>query len=115
MRLWWGTETVEQVVFWSLWNKVAARNQLQHGVFDDTRDGTLTRHGAAIISLMNDRWRTVETLVTDETGAVELRVTLGQYIAQWTAAGQDYEVRFDVNRGPGPLTVAIVGLNPGEN
>ena len=115
MRLWWGTEAVEQVVFWSLWNKVAARNQLQHGVFDDTRDGTLTRHGAAIISLMNDRWRTVETLVTDETGAVELRVTLGQYIAQWTAAGQDYEVRFDVNRGPGPLTVAIVGLNPGEN
>lgn len=115
MRLWWGTEAVEQVVFWSLWNKVAARNQLQHGVFDDTRDGTLTRHGAAIISLMNDRWRTVETLVTDETGAVELRVTLGQYIAQWTAAGQDYELRFDVNRGPGPLTVAIVGLDPGEN
>lgn len=108
MRLWWGTEAVEQVVFWSLWNKVAARNQLEHGIFDDTREGTLTRHGAAVMSLINDRWRTRETLTTDAQGAVELRVTLGEYLARWTEDGERREARFRVERGPGPLTVAIV-------
>ena len=32
---------------------------------------------------MNDRWRTVETVTTDESGAVELRATLGDYVATW--------------------------------
>jgi GH35 family endo-1,4-beta-xylanase len=108
MRLWWGTESVEQIVFWSLWNKVAARNQLQHGVFDDTRDGTLTRHGEAIVSLMNDRWRTMETRTTDESGALELRATLGDYVATWEGPDGPREVRFRVERGPGKLRVAVV-------
>jgi endo-1,4-beta-xylanase len=108
MRLWWGTEAVEQVVFWSLWNKIAARNQLQHGVFDDTRNGTLTRHGEAIVSLINDRWRTRETVTTDGDGVAELRVTLGDYLAQWTESGNPREVRFRVGRGDGALTVAVV-------
>ncbi len=56
MRLWWGHPAVEQIVFWGLWNKVNARNYLHHGLWDD--DGTLTRQGEAIVSLLNDRWRT---------------------------------------------------------
>jgi len=107
MRLWWGTESVEQIVFWSLWNKVAARSQLQHGVFDDTRDGTLTRHGEAIVSLLNDRWRTRATVRTDDSGAAELRATLGQYVAQWTENGQAREVRFRVAQGPGAISVTV--------
>jgi GH35 family endo-1,4-beta-xylanase len=108
MRLWWGTEAVEQVVFWSLWNKVAARNQLLHGIFDDTRDGTLTRHGAAVLSLVNDRWRTEETLVTDDSGSVELSATLGEYVAQWTDDGEAREARFSVERGEGALRVVVI-------
>jgi GH35 family endo-1,4-beta-xylanase len=112
MRLWWGTESVEEIVFWSLWNKVAARNQLQHGVFDDTRNGTLTRHGEAIVSLMNDRWRTVETATTDAAGAVELRATLGDYVATWDTPDGPQEVRFRVEKGPGVLRIAAVGGAP---
>jgi len=114
MRLWWGTESVEEIVFWSLWNKVAARRQLLHGVFDDTRDGTLTRHGEAIVSLMNDRWRTVETLTTDESGAVELRATLGEYVATWQADdGEEREARFRVEKGPGALRIVVVDAASG--
>lgn len=108
MRIWWGNEAVEQIVFWSLWNKVAARNELQHGIFDDSRDGTLTRHGEAILSLINDRWRTNEVATTDSTGTVELRVTLGDYLAQWNDAGGAHHVRFRVERGPGALTIVAV-------
>ena len=108
MRLWWGTEAVEQVVFWSLWNKVAARNQLEHGIYDDTRDGTLTRHGAAVMSLINDRWRTRETVTLDASGAAELRVTLGEYVAKWIEDGEQKEARFRVDRGDGPLRLAVV-------
>lgn len=108
MRLWWGTESVEQIVFWSLWNKVAARNQLLHGIFDDTRDGTLTRHGAAVLSLINDRWRTQETVTLGDSGAAELRVTLGEHLAQWTEDGEAKEARFRVEQGDGTLTVVVV-------
>ncbi|MEM8608086.1 MAG: endo-1,4-beta-xylanase [Myxococcota bacterium] len=109
MRVWWGTEAVEEIVFWSLWNKVAARNALQHGIFDDTRDGTLTRHGEAILSLINDRWRTNETATTNDEGAIELRATLGDYVAEWEEDGEVYSMRFRVERGPGVLTVVAVG------
>lgn len=108
MRLWWGTQSVEQIVFWSLWNKVAARNELQHGIFDDTRDGTLTRHGEAILSLINDRWRTNEVLTTDANGTVELRATLGEYVGQWTDEDGTHHVRFRVEQGPQPLTIVAV-------
>ncbi|MGB5812599.1 MAG: endo-1,4-beta-xylanase [Polyangiales bacterium] len=108
MRVWWGHESVEQIVFWSLWNKVAARNQLQHGIFDDTTDGTLTRHGEAILSLLNDRWRTDEVVTTDDGGALELRATLGEYVAQWEVDGEPQHARFRVEQGPGPLTIVLV-------
>ncbi len=111
MRVWWGHESVEQIVFWSLWNRVAARSALQHGVFDDTTDGTPTRHGAAILSLMNDRWRTRTAQVTSEDGAIELRATLGSYVAQWEQGGEARHVRFDVTQGPGVSNVVVLPEN----
>lgn len=110
MRVWWGNEAVEQIVFWSLWNKVAARNQLQHGVFDDTTEGTLTRHGEAILSLLNDRWRTQEVVTTGDDGAVTLQATLGEYVAQWEDGGETLHTTFRVERGPGTLNLIVVGI-----
>jgi len=105
MRLWWGHPAVEQIVFWGLWNKISARNFLQHGLWDD--DGVLTRHGEAIVSLLNDRWRTRAVLTADAQGAVELRATLGDYVASWTENGATVHVRFRVERGPGTAVVAV--------
>lgn len=106
MRLWWGHPAVDQVVFWGLWNKVNARNHLHHGLWDD--DGTITRHGAAVASLLNDRWRTRATLTADASGAVGLRATHGDYVASWTEHGQPVHVRFRVEKGPGTAVVAAV-------
>ncbi len=107
MRLWWGHESVEQVVFWSLWNKLGPRSHLNLGVYDD--EGNLNRHGEAILSLINDRWRTRAEVTTDDSGTAELQVTLGTYVAQWTSESGPVHIRFHVGRGPGRLTVAAVG------
>jgi GH35 family endo-1,4-beta-xylanase len=106
MRVWWGNPAVEQVVFWALWNEVAARQQLGSGLWDDA--GVLTRHGEAVVSLLNDRWRTRATLVADAHGIVELRATLGDYVASWDADGAPVHATFRVDRGPGTATVATV-------
>lgn len=106
MRVWWGHPAVDQIVFWGLWNAVNARNHLHHGLWDD--DGTLTRHGSAVVSLLNDRWRTRATLTADATGAVELRATHGEYVASWDEDGQPVHVRFRVEKGPGTAVVAAV-------
>jgi len=105
MRLWWGHPSVEQIVFWGLWNAVNARNHLHHGLWDD--DGSLTRHGEAVVSLLNDRWRTRAGATADATGAVELRATLGDYVASWSEDGTPVHVRFRVERGPGTAVVAV--------
>lgn len=106
MRVWWGHESVEEIIFWSLWNKLGPRSHLTLGVFDD--DGSLTRHGEAIVSLLNDRWRTREESVTDERGVVELRATLGSYVAQWDTPDGPVHVRFHLGRGPRELDVVAV-------
>jgi GH35 family endo-1,4-beta-xylanase len=106
MRVWWGHPAVEQVVFWALWNKVAARQQLQSGLWDDA--GALTRHGEAVVSLLNDRWRTHATVVADAHGVVELRVTLGDYVASWDENGRRVHATFRVDRGPGTAKVAAI-------
>jgi len=106
MRVWWGNPAVEQVVFWALWNEVAARQQLQSGLWDDA--GVLTRHGEAVVSLLNDRWRTHATVVADAHGIVELRATLGDYVASWDENGAPVHATFRVDRGPGTATVAAV-------
>jgi endo-1,4-beta-xylanase len=104
MRLWWGHPSVEQVVFWSLWNKVSARPALQAGLWDDA--GALTRHGEAVVSLLNDRWRTRAVVTADANGLVELRATLGDYVASWDEDGVPVHVEFRVERGPGIAVVA---------
>ncbi len=106
MRVWWGHPAVEQIVFWGLWNKVNARNHLHHGLWDD--DGTITRHGAAVASLLNDRWRTRATMTADASGAVALRATIGEYVASWPENGQPAYVRFRVEQGPGTAVVAAL-------
>ena len=106
MRLWWGHPAVEQIVFWGLWNKVNARNYLHHGLWDD--DGSLTRQGEAVVSLLNDRWRTRAVATADAHGIVELRATLGDYVASWDEGGSPVHVQFRVERGAGTATVAAV-------
>ncbi|MCW5892020.1 MAG: endo-1,4-beta-xylanase [bacterium] len=106
MRVWWGHPAVDQIVFWGLWNAVNARNHLHHGLWDD--DGSLTRHGAAVASLLNDRWRTRASLTADATGVVELRATLGDYVASWEVQGQPVHMRFRVEKGPGTAVVAAL-------
>ena len=46
-------------------------------------------------------------LTADAQGAVELRATLGDYVASWTENGATVHVRFRVERGPGTAVVAV--------
>jgi len=107
MRLWWGHPSVEQVVLWGIWNEVAGRDEFDVGLWDDDRN--LTRHGEAMLSLMNDRWRTRATLVADADGAVELDATLGEYVVEWQTAEGPAHARFALERGPGRAVVAVGG------
>lgn len=61
-----------------------------------------------MVALLNDRWRTREIATTDDSGAVELRATHGDYVAEWTSDGDLVHARFHVGRGPEPLTVVAV-------
>jgi len=105
MRLWWGHPSVEQVVIWGIWNKVAGRDEFDVGLWDDDR--SITRHGEAMLSLLNDRWRTRATLVADEHGAVELDATLGDYVVEWETDGGPVHAQFTHDRGPGRAVVAV--------
>jgi endo-1,4-beta-xylanase len=105
LRLWWGHPAVEQVVFWGPWNKVAGRDEFDVGFWDDDRQ--ITRHGAAVLALLNDRWRTDVTAVTDANGAVELVATHGTHVAQWDVDGQPVHARFEVIPGPTTATIAV--------
>ena len=67
----------------------------------------LTRQGEAVVSLLNDRWRTHATVTADAHGIVELRATLGDYVASWRD-GAPVHVEFRVDRGPGAAVVAAV-------
>lgn len=107
MRLWWGHPSVEQIVIWGIWNKVAGRDEFDVGLWDDDR--RITRHGEAMLSLMNDRWRTRATLVADALGAVELDATLGEYVVEWDAASGPAHAGFTLERGPGRAVVAVGG------
>jgi hypothetical protein len=85
---------------------VAARPQLQSGLWDDA--GVLTRHGEAVVSLLNDRWRTRAVATADAFGMVELTATLGDYVATWDEDGAPVHATFRVERGPGTAVVAAV-------
>lgn len=105
LRLWWGHPSVEQIVIWGIWNEVAGRDEFDVGLWDDDRQ--LTRHGEAMLSLLNDRWRTRATLVADADGAVELEATLGDYVVEWETDGGPAHARFTHDRGPGRAVVAV--------
>jgi GH35 family endo-1,4-beta-xylanase len=107
LRLWWGHPSVEQVVFWGPWNEVAGRDEFDVGFWDDDRQ--LTRHGAAVLSLLNDRWRTDITDVSDANGVIELTATHGAHVAEWSVDGQPRHVSFEVIAGSGAAAVAVTG------
>jgi GH35 family endo-1,4-beta-xylanase len=106
LRLWWGHPAVEQIVFWGPWNTVAGRDEFDVGLWDEARQ--LTRHGEAVLSLLNDRWRTQVHAVADASGVVEFTATHGEHIASWTADGTPVHARFRVAPGSGTATVAAI-------
>lgn len=106
LRVWWGHPAVEEIIFWNFWNPLGPRSHLNLGVYGDDRQPT--RHGEAILSLLNDRWRTRLDGVTDDRGTIAFRATLGEYVAQWDTARGPVHVRFHVRRGPDGLDVVAV-------
>lgn len=106
MRVWWGHPLVEEIIIWNFWNPLGPRSHLNLGVYGDDR--TPTRHGQAILSLLNDRWRTHVEGVTDAQGAIDLRAIHGDYVAQWDAPEGPVHVYFRVPRGAESLQVVAV-------
>ena len=90
----------------TFWNPLGPRSRLNLGLYDE--DGNLTRHGEAILSLLNDRWRTRLDARLDGAGAITFTGTHGEYIAQWTSSSGPAYIRFDVPKGAGTLTVVAV-------
>ncbi len=105
LRLWWGHPSVEQIVFWGPWNKVAGRDEFDVGFWDDDRNPT--RHGEAVFSLLNDRWRTNELIRVGKSGRAELQAVFGEYIAEWTVEGKPYYATFRFT-AEGPKGVSLV-------
>ncbi len=105
MRVWWGHPSVEQIVFWGAWNKIAGRDEFDVGFWDDDRN--ITRHGAAILALLNDRWRTRSIETADADGLVELRATIGDYAADWEVDGQPVHARFRVGHESSVAAVIV--------
>ncbi len=95
MRLWWGHPSVEMIVFWGPWNKVAGRDEFDVGFWDEERN--VTRHGEAVFSLLNDRWRTHVTATPRSDGRFEIDAFYGDYVAQWTVDGEPRHARFTVS------------------
>lgn len=106
MRIWWGHPAVEEIILWNFWNPLGPRSHLNLGIFGDDRNPT--RHGEAVLSLLNDRWRTDVEGTTDAAGAIELRAIHGQYLAQWNTGDGPVHVRFEVLPGPGTLDIVAV-------
>ncbi len=106
MRLWWGHPAVEQIVFWGPWNKVAGRDEFDVGFWDD--DGNLSRHGEAVLSLLNDRWRTRVSATSGARGTIGLRAHPGDYVAEWTVDGRSVHARFRMEAGAGTARVVLV-------
>ncbi len=106
LRLWWGHPAVEQIVFWGPWNTVAGRKVFDVGFWDESR--TLSRHGEAVMSLLNDRWRTDVTAVADADGVVELVATHGTYAVEWATGGATVHGVVQVVPGTGTATLAVL-------
>ncbi len=106
LRLWWGHPSVEMIVFWGPWNKVAGRDEFDVGFWDDNRQ--ITRHGEAVFSLLNDRWRTNVAATAGSDGRFDIDAYYGDYVAQWTVDGEIHHARFAVEAGSATAGVALV-------
>lgn len=107
MRIWWGHPLVEEIIFWNFWNPLGPRSNLNLGVYAD--DNNLTRHGEAMLSLVNDRWRTQVEGTTDSQGMIEVRAVFGKYVAQWDTPDGPVHVLFRV--APGSNTLQVIGVS----
>lgn len=105
MRLWWGHPAVEMIVFWGPWNKVAGRDEFNVGFWDNDR--AITRHGEAVFSLLNDRWRTNVTVTAGDDGRFALPAFYGDYVAYWTVEGVTYHVPFTVAKSDEHAGIAL--------
>jgi len=105
MRLWWGHPGVEQFGFWSLWNGVSGKRDYDVGLYDD--DKRITPMGEAVMYLLNDRWRTrlAETVGNDEV--ISLRAAAGDYLVEWTTAGDTYWAPLEVDMSDETLSVEL--------
>ncbi len=110
MRIWWGHPSVDMVVFWGPWNKVAGRDEFNVGFWDNDRN--ITRHGEAVFSLLNDRWRTNVTATAGADGHFELTAFFGDYIAYWTIDGITYNASFSIRQSGEDEGIAL--LTPPE-
>ena len=110
LRLWWGHPSVEQIVFWGPWNKVAGRDEFNVGFWDDERN--ITRHGEAVFSLLNDRWRTRTTVKSDARGMASLDAYYGSYVAEWSVEGRPYHASFRLDAGAPNPGIALTTPGP---
>ncbi len=110
LRIWWGHPQVEEIIFWNFWNPLGPRSHLDLGIYDD--DGNLSRHGEAVLSLLNDRWRTQVEGQTGPDGSIAFTATLGEHIARWDTPDGPVHVRFDVAGGERTLDVVAVPATP---
>lgn len=105
LRLWWGHTSVEQIVFWGPWNKVAGRDEFDVGFWDNDRN--VTRHGEAVFSLLYDRWRTRATVTSNANGELTLTATYGEYVAQWSVDGKPYHATFRLDADVAKAGIAL--------
>ncbi|MEZ5572506.1 MAG: endo-1,4-beta-xylanase [Halioglobus sp.] len=105
LRVWWGHPAVEMIVFWGPWNKVAGRDEFNVGFWDNERN--ITRHGDAVFSLLNDRWRTNVTVTSGNDGRFQINAFYGDYVAYWTVDGITYNTTFSVTRDDETAGIAL--------
>ena len=106
MRLWWGHPSVDMVVFWGPWNKVAGRDEFNVGFWDNDR--AITRHGEAVFNLLNEEWRTNLDVESDDDGQFEITAFYGDYVAYWTVDGVTYSVPFTVEKSADIDGIALI-------
>ncbi len=105
MRVWWGHAAVEEIGFWSVWNRVSGKRKFGPGLWDDDRE--LTKHGSAAIRLINDEWRTrAETTVGDD-GTTTLRACPGDYIIEWKVGAKTSHATFTLPLGTAPFVLGV--------
>lgn len=94
LRLYFGHPAVEEVMFWGFWSRKHFLSGYDAGIW--SHDRTLTRHGEAVLALLNDRWRTRSSVTTGGDGTATLRAFYGDYVLNWTVDEVPYHARVRV-------------------